>query len=104
MTSQIVKDRLKEDQLDKVSWELLVTYEALSTIYNSANLLAASDGIRQAAKITLSCAVEITESTGGVILIPGESDWRAIENKETSEALWLGAPGGCGAPGPGAVR
>jgi signal transduction histidine kinase len=87
MTSPIVKDHTKEDHLDKVSWELLVTYEALSTIYNSANLLATSDGIRQAAGITLSCAIEITESTGGVILIPGESDWQAIENKATSEAL-----------------
>lgn len=60
------------EQIDKVSWELLETYEALSTIFKSAQLLAVSQGVEQAAEITLECALETTESSGGMIFYPGE--------------------------------
>ncbi|MHC4943442.1 MAG: ATP-binding protein [Planctomycetota bacterium] len=65
------KEQVREtEQLDQISWELLETYEALSTIYRSADLLALSEGITHASEITLANCMEITESTGGLFYVP----------------------------------
>lgn len=59
-----------ESQLEKVSWELVETYEALSTVYSSAESLTNSPDIEAAVKVTIEMSIDITESSGGVLFIP----------------------------------
>lgn len=58
------------EEVEKVSWELLETYEVLSTIHRSAELLAGTKEFHRAARITLESALEITGSAGGMIFVP----------------------------------
>ncbi len=57
-------------RLDEVTFELLNTYEHLAAIYELAARLSNTRSISDAARLTLSSAVNVSESTGGVIIIP----------------------------------
>jgi len=85
MSQPLTVVKKENGQLDKVSWELLLTYEALSIIYNSANLLASSEAKKKAASITLTCAIEITESAGGVFCTPNNGDLEIIDSTNVGE-------------------
>jgi|GEM_PF-3648559 len=57
-------------RLDEVTFELLNTYEQLSAIYELAARLSMTRSTGDAARLTLSSAVNVSESSGGVIIIP----------------------------------
>ncbi len=57
-------------RLDEVTFELLNTYEHLAAIYESAVRLSMTRSISDAAQMTLCSAVDVTESSGGVLIIP----------------------------------
>ena len=80
--------------VEKVSWELLETYEVLSTIHRSAEFLAATEDMHRAARITLECAVEITGSAGGMILIPLEETLEVVAALNAGKDVGALARGG----------
>jgi signal transduction histidine kinase len=71
------------DPVDKVSWELMDTYETLSTIHTLSQLLTESGDVSEAALTTLQHAADITDSIGGVLFIPrgGEMEYLAGLNE-----------------------
>lgn len=78
---------MMQDPVDEVSWELLSTYEALSSLYKSARLLATSTSTEQAAYITLDCAVEVTESYGGMLYLPVNDTLESIASVKEGESV-----------------
>ncbi|MFH2002217.1 MAG: GAF domain-containing sensor histidine kinase [Planctomycetota bacterium] len=70
MSESVATPQVDQSHLEKVSWELLETYEALSTVYRSAELLASMNQTEKAVQLTLETSIDITDSGGGVIFLP----------------------------------
>jgi len=87
MTDTVYKHPSNEEQLEKAVFELMQVYEALSTIYEQANDLAQSDKVLQAAETTLRCSVEISESSGGVILFPINKALKSMARINSTEKV-----------------
>ena len=76
-----------QSEVNKVSWELMETYESLSTIYNSAHLLAVSDSVVHAADTTLKCSIDTSESNGGAVFIPRDDGQEAVSSDDFDEEI-----------------
>lgn len=69
----LVQEKHAEEQMqahiDQVTLELLNTYESLASIFDSSTRLSATRSIEEAARNTLDCAIDIAESSGGVMVM-----------------------------------
>lgn len=77
----------ENSQIDQVSWELMGTYEALSSLSGCADLLAKTQDLNEAAKISLTYAIDTTESIGGLLYIPDSDGFKCLATQNAGEKL-----------------
>jgi len=74
---------------EKISLELLNAYESLVAIHTTATSLVHTNSISEASQITLNNAVELSESCGGVLLMPRENRLEVLASIHGSSEVEL---------------
>lgn len=74
-------------RLDEVTFELLNTYEHLAAIYELAARLSMTRSTSDVARLTLSSAVDVTDSSGGVVLIPRQGVMETFAGINSTEEI-----------------
>lgn len=74
-------------RLDEVTVELLNTYEHLAAIHELAAKLSMTRSIADAAQLALCSAVDVTESSGGVLIVPRRGSMESVAGLNSSKEV-----------------
>ncbi|MBU0754412.1 MAG: GAF domain-containing sensor histidine kinase [Planctomycetes bacterium] len=88
MVQNVISPPAEQDRIDQVSWELMSTYEALSSLASNADHLALTGDIYQAAKNTLTQSIGVTESDSGLFFIYRQSGFECLASHNATKALY----------------